>query len=108
MQSKELHNKWVGLVEVAQLGGNDELGENRGANVTVIAYCEGKSDFEIVVERALCGIGLTLVESTDVETCEYRFSVYEVEQEFKDAVRQVSFQNPVVFMTFHTFPLQCH
>ena len=105
VSNQDLRNKWVGLIEVKQLDGVKMLGENRGAHVTAIAWCKDKADYEVMVENALADNGLKLIESEEIESIEERIKNYDVDDEFVDAVGQVSQQNPVVFMSFHTFPL---
>jgi len=97
--------KWVGLVEVRQFNGVKVLGENRGAHVTTLVFCSGKESYDLIVENALTENGLGLVMSEDVETCEERLRNFDACDEFKKAMDQVSKYNPVVFMDFHTFPL---
>jgi len=102
----ELNNKWVGLVEVRQQDGVDLLGNNKGAHVTVVAWCEDETGYESVVGRALSDDGLEVIATEEVERCEHRYGTYEVDDRFRDAVDQVNPTNPVVFMDFHTFPLE--
>lgn len=101
--------KWVGLVQVIQNDGvYHVLGENRGAHATVLAWCEDEADFDVVVANALTKDGLQLVDTEDVETCEERLHEFETDRKFRDAVAKLSESNPVVYMDFHTFPIQSH
>ena len=108
MPKKGLCKKWVGLVEVQQLEGVNWLGENRGAHVTVIAWCENESDYETVVECALNTDGLKMISTEKVEEYEEEFRNLEADESFIEAVAKVNPQNPVEFLTFHTFPLEFH
>ena len=102
---KKSHTKWVGLLEVSQAKGVETLGVDRGAHVTVVAWCSCESDYREKVSEALMSNGLCLELAEEIETCEVRLCKFTVSSDFMNTMNNVGPENPVEFMEFHTFPI---
>jgi len=106
MSTKENNfGKWVGLVEVSQKEGAAILGIDRGAHVTIIAWCRSEIEFRSTIQASLTELELEFVDAEEIETCDKRMREYSVSDEFVSRMSDVGPEIPVVFMEFHTFPL---
>lgn len=77
----------------------------RGAHV-VVAWCAGEREYAKMVNAAMHDADLVVLSVEDVETCGQRADRCELSAELLAAMDEVTSSTPVVFMDFHTFPIE--
>jgi hypothetical protein len=99
--------KWIGLAEVRQQPGVEELGKNRGGFVTVVLFAQSENEFEQRVRKVLFEMGFDLVNVDEVEPYDRRVATHEIDRALRTAADELDPAAPpaVALGSFHTFPL---
>jgi hypothetical protein len=98
---------WIGLVEVRALnGGNEILGDTKGAFVNIVTWASSAEDYKRNAETVIGDLGGLFV--SDVLTPEpvktRRVKKVVFEEEIEDMIsRAEGNPNAIIYGTFHTF-----
>lgn len=100
-----LRSIWIGLIEVRPCQESNPFDQGvGGAYCTAVARASNVWTFEEIVRYGLEDYGLELVEASEVEPYSVRAASFEISDECKILVAQLSEESPVLFCTFQTFP----
>jgi hypothetical protein len=99
--------KWIGVAELRQRPGVQDLGPNRGGFVTVVLFARDRLEFEDRIRVTMAEMGFDVVKVDEVEPYDQRTSTYEVDQSLRTAADRLvpASDESVAFGRFHTFPL---
>ena len=101
----DTQGRWIGLAEVTPLEGSHVLDAGTGAFVAVVGDSATTDMFYNLAAREFRELRLKLIKLEDVELLSTRRRKHVLSQAFETAIAELCPANPLVFDSFHVFPI---
>lgn len=94
---------FIGLIKVKPIGVNSIIGRSEAAYVNVIAIAESAEEYLKIIKLKLLEFQLKVISYEDVESVAKRLDNFEISEDLKTMLNEISESEPIKFGEFHCY-----